>query len=99
MEKIRTNASFSKVICIPPLFNMISPISYTQTPKDHRFNIYVFVLEGVQSRALKVRYFSGGGSLNVLIVAFSWGGDTIHIMQGSISNGPCIGSGANLSSL
>ena len=36
---------------------------------------------------------------NVLIVAFSWQRDTVHIMQGSISNGPSIGSAANLSSL
>ena len=43
-------------------------------------------------------YFCNG-TLSVLIGAFSWQRDTICIMQGSISNGPCIGSAANLSSL
>ena len=43
-------------------------------------------------------YFCNG-TLSVLIGAFSWQRDTICIMQGSISNCPCIGSAANLSSL
>ena len=62
LEKAKTNVAsrqmrlFQRLFAFLPLFNMISPISYTQTLRDqpHTFDIYVFVLEG----ALRVRYFS-----------------------------------------
>ena len=87
-------------------FQYDSPSSHTHTNSQISTS-YVqnlcICFRGEQSQScLYVGYgkiYFCNGTLSVLIGAFSWQRDTICIMQGSISNGPCIGSAANLSSL